>query len=179
MSDKRKQKAQTPPRSQVVPSQKHVFKATDLQPDHFEGGIMRGFTQKNFPVLKGLAVFWLRGDKKSLVEPHWHPNADEITYCIKGKGIMSVVESDNRQETYEFGAGDLIFFPKGSFHYIESTGDEDLEFLVVFNNELPELIGINAALAGLPDEALGTTFKVPASTFENFEKKYLILALKK
>lgn len=154
----------------------HVFKLSDLPEERYgDGGGLKLVTKANFPILDGLAVFWVNLDNDGVALPHWHPNADELAYVISGKGKMSVVSPNNEKETKEFGAGDMIFFPRGYFHYIETIGEEKLQFLAIFNHELPEYMGMVSALSGIPDEALASSFKVESTVFKDFQKEDTIL----
>ena len=161
------------------PKLTHVFKLSDLPQERYgDGGDLKLVVQTNFPILKGMAVFWGTLDADGMILPHWHPNADELAYCISGKGRMSIVSPNNEVEQKEFQAGDMLFFPRGYFHYFESTGTEKLEFLAIFNHELPEYMGIVGSLAGMPDETLGSAFKVPATVFKEFQKEDTVLTKK-
>ena len=93
-------------------------------------------------------------------ELHWHPNAVEWQYYLTGTGRMTVFGSGGRARTDEFAAGDVGYVPQGFGHYIENTGDEDLELLVVLNNGTYESISITAWMAGTPDLLLATNFGV-------------------
>jgi oxalate decarboxylase len=157
----------------------HVFKLSSLPEERYgDGGTLKLVAKDDFPILHGLSLFWVNLDNDGLALPHWHPNADELAYCISGKGKMSVVSPMNEKQEMEFGAGDLVFFPRGYFHYIESIGQEKLQFLAIFNHEQPEYLGIVMALAGMPADALGNSFKVPPATFKEFKKEDTILTKK-
>jgi oxalate decarboxylase len=65
---------------------------------------------------------------------HWHPNAAEWQLYLKGTGRMTVFGSGGRARTDEFGPLDVGYVPQGFGHYIENTGDTDLELVVVLNN---------------------------------------------
>ena len=69
-----------------------------------------------------------------LRELHWHPNADEWQYYIKGRARMTVFGSHGRARTEEFGAGDVGYVPQGYGHYIENIGSEDVELVLALNN---------------------------------------------
>lgn len=169
------------PNSGIKPDKKttHIFKLADLPEERYgDGGGLQLVTKANFPILKGLSIFWVNLDNDGIALPHWHPNADELAVVLSGKGKMSIVSPNNEVESCEFEQGDLLFFPRGYFHYIESIGEEKLQFLAIFNNELPEYMGIVSALSGIPEDALGNTFKVPAETFKKFEKNDTILTKK-
>ncbi|RAI25816.1 cupin domain-containing protein, partial [Rhodoplanes serenus] len=63
---------------------------------------------------------------------HWHPNADEWQYWIKGKGRMTVFDAGPRARTFDFQPGDVGVVPKNQGHYIQNTGTEDLQVLIIF-----------------------------------------------
>ena len=43
---------------------------------------------------------------------HWHPNADEWQYWIKGKGQMTVFNTGPNAVTTDFNAGDIGYVKK-------------------------------------------------------------------
>jgi oxalate decarboxylase len=69
-------------------------------------------------------------------ELHWHPNADEWQYWIKGEGRMTVFDAGPRAKTADFKAGDIGYVKKSQGHYIQNTGTTDLQLLAVF--KVPE-----------------------------------------
>ena len=69
-----------------------------------------------------------------------------------------------------FRAGDVGYVPQGYGHYIENTGDSDLEIVLAFNNGSYQSISITAWFASTPDLLLATNFSVPHSTFADFPK---------
>jgi oxalate decarboxylase len=103
-------------------------------------------------------------------ELHWHPNAAEWQYYLKGKGRMTVFGSGGRARTDAFAAGDVGYVPQGYGHYIENTGEEDLVVLLALNNGTYQSVSITAWFAGTPVETLATNFGVPVSTFAAFPK---------
>ncbi len=155
----------------------HIFKLSDLPEERYgDAGALQLVTKADFPILKGIAVFTGYLDSDGMILPHWHPNSDELAYCVTGKGKMSIVSPNNDIEQLEFQAGDMLFFPRGYFHYFESTGTERLQFIAIFNNEEPEYMGMVSALSGISDATLGSAFKVPTETFKDFQKKDTILS---
>jgi len=63
---------------------------------------------------------------------HWHPNADEWQYCIKGKGRMTVFNTGPNAMTMDFNPGDIGYVKRNLGHYVENVGDTDLQFVGVF-----------------------------------------------
>jgi mannose-6-phosphate isomerase-like protein (cupin superfamily) len=58
--------------------------------------------------------------------PHFHPNAEETYYILKGNGRMII---DGAK--YNVRPGDAILILPPENHQIFTDGDEDLEFIVV------------------------------------------------
>lgn len=73
-----------------------------------------------------------------------------------------------RSRTEEFSAGDVGYVPQSYGHYIENTGESDLEVLQVWDNGVFEEISLANWMANQTPELLATNFGVPASTFDAF-----------
>jgi oxalate decarboxylase len=110
-----------------------------------------------------------------LREQHWHPNADEWQYYVKGRARMTVFGSHGRARTEEFGPRDVGYVPQRYGHYIENIGFEDLEIVLALNNGTFESISITAWMAATPGALLATNFGMPASTFAAFPKRETIM----
>ncbi|TAL48541.1 cupin domain-containing protein [archaeon] len=63
---------------------------------------------------------------KGSSRPHYHTEAEETYYILKGNAKMVV---DGRE--YFLSAGDAVFIQPPERHQIFNEGEEDLEFLVV------------------------------------------------
>jgi oxalate decarboxylase len=89
---------------------------------------------KNFTVSTTVAAALLTIHPGGMREMHWHPNADEWQYWIKGKGQMTVFNTGPNAVTMDFNAGDIgyVNVKKNLGHYIKNTGDTDLQVLEVF-----------------------------------------------
>ena len=111
----------------------------------------------------------------SLRELHWHPNAAEWQYYLKGSARMTVFGSHGRARTDDFIAGDVGCVPQGHGHYIVNTGSDDVEMVIVFNNATYESISITAWMAGNPGLLLATNFGAPESVFAKFPKGAVVL----
>ena len=60
--------------------------------------------------------------------PHYHDNHDLSVTIIKGR---SVIHFEDRAITVE--AGDVVFIPKGTYHWAENVGDKGCEIHAVFS----------------------------------------------
>jgi oxalate decarboxylase len=137
----------------------------------FAGGTLRIVSEREFPISATVTGALMRIRPGGLRELHWHPNADEWQYYVKGRARMTVFGSHGRARTEEFGPGDVGYVPQGYGHYIESTGSEDLEVLIALNNGTYESISLTAWMAGNPPQLLATNFGVPEPVFAAFPKQ--------
>ena len=71
---------------------------------------------------QSLAEATLRAGQST--RPHFHPQAEEIYYILKGQGRMRLGGEDRF-----VGPGDAIAIPPGATHQIIHEGREDLVFL--------------------------------------------------
>ncbi len=136
------------------------------------GGSVTELTEDNFPIFKGNAagVFFLVLKPGGLREPHWHPNAWEMDVCIEGKGELGVVTPDGEESVSTLEPGDIGFIPQGWAHYIRNPGSTDMRFVVVFNNSLPNDIGLSTMFGGMPTNTFSQTLGVPAATLDSARK---------
>ncbi|PWU06165.1 MAG: cupin, partial [Verrucomicrobia bacterium] len=88
-----------------------------------KGGEARIVDSSNFPISTAIAAAFVKLNPGGLREMHWHPNADEWLYFIKGSGRVTVFASQGNTRTMDFNAGDVGYIPKSMGHYIENTGD--------------------------------------------------------
>jgi len=87
----------------------------------------------NFPILSGMGAVLLRLEKGGVREPHWHPNAAELSYCITGNAKMTIFSTNARVDTFTINPGQLTFVPRAYWHDIENIGNEEAKFVIVYN----------------------------------------------
>ncbi|MGB6922833.1 MAG: cupin domain-containing protein [Methyloceanibacter sp.] len=153
----------------------HRYQLLAQAPERFAGGTMRVVSEREFPISSTMTGALLVIKPGGLRELHWHPNAAEWQYYLKGTGRMTVFGSHGRARTDEFAAGDVGYVPQGFGHYIENTGDTDLEVVLVLNNATYQSISITSWLSSTPALLLATNFKVPESTFASFPKGEVVM----
>jgi oxalate decarboxylase len=131
-----------------------------------KGGTVTECTVKNFPVVgeSGAAIFLLELEPGGLREPHWHPNAWELEYVVSGKARLGVVTPQGTTDIVDLGPGDVGFVPRGWAHYIENIGNTVMKMPIVFNNDLPDDIGLSTFFSGLPTESFARVFNLPEQT---------------
>lgn len=108
----------------------------------------------NFPILSEMGAVLLLLKKGGVREPHWHPNASELGYCITGNARMTIFMTNARHATFAINPGQLIFIPRGYWHDIENIGKEEAKFVIVYNNERPEYLGITGSVGSMSARVL-------------------------
>lgn len=96
------------------------------------GGNIRVADSVNFNVSTTIAAALVTVRPGAVREMHWHPNADEWQYYLKGKGRMTVFDTGPNALTMDFNAGDIGYVRRNLGHYVENVGDTDLQFIGVF-----------------------------------------------
>jgi mannose-6-phosphate isomerase-like protein (cupin superfamily) len=137
----------------------------------FEGGTVNELRLQQIPHLKDITLYWLRGQPRSLREPHWHPHTAELNYCLKGTAQIGVVAPNGGRETFKIAPGDVAFIPANYFHYIASTGEEPLEFLVFFSDTDVPHIDLSQVFEYFPREVIAASFGLNKQAFETLPKR--------
>lgn len=149
----------------------HLFSLSQVEPQHkFEGGYRVRATKTNFPALKGMSFYKLILYPLGAREPHWHANADELGYCLKGQVLITIFASGNKREVFLVNAGETFFIPSGSLHGIENVGEGNAELILEFSHEEPEDFGLSSAFGMFSDAVLGNTWNVQATTFKALKR---------
>lgn len=159
------------PASSNPPPLTHRFRLGSKRPEVVPGGTFNLVSQKDFPISATMSGAILKLAPLAIREMHWHPNADEWQYYIKGRARMTVFGSQGRKITREFGPGDVGYVPMGYGHYVESIGSEDCEMLAVFNTGDYQEISLSQWLASNPPELLETNFGVVPDIINAMRKR--------
>src|ERR1700730_16069875 len=145
---------------------KHVASLTEGEiVEESDLGSIRRLTADVFPILNGLSIKRLLINPGAMRTPHWHANANELTCCVSGTALVSVLDTGSRFASFVVRAGDMFHIDSGSLHHIENIGTETAEFIITFRNERPEDFGLGAAFGAMTDAVLGNTYDLPASDF--------------
>ncbi len=143
----------------------------EIAPKTFEGGTVSELGIEQIPHLKDITLYLLRSQPRALREPHWHPNTAELNYCVQGTAQIGVVAPNGGRETFEIVPGDVAFIPANYFHYIASTSDEPLYFLVFFSNTDVPHIDISQTFDYFPREVIAASFGLEKQAFEELPKR--------
>lgn len=155
------------------------FQLGAVAPKTWNGGWAKEATVAQFPVSEKLAGVLMSLNPGGLRELHWHANAAEWAYVIKGQCRVTTINPQGQSQIADFAAGDVWYFPRGFGHSIQGIGAEDCLFVLVFDNGYFSEFGtfsISDWVGHTPPEVLAKNFGVPASAFANFPKREVYIA---
>ena len=149
----------------------HVFSLRNVTPQvDRDGGSRLAVDASTFPILRGLSLYRAVLKPLGLREPHWHPNANELTYCLTGEALVTIFSNGSIHDTFSVRAGEMFFVPSGYLHHFENTATTEAEFIIAFSHERPEDFGISGAVGCMSNSVLGNTFGLPSDTFQALPK---------
>ena len=123
---------------------------------------------RNFHVSKTIASALVTLRPGALRELHWHPNADEWVYFIKGRAQIGVFAAAPKAVTTNFNPGDIGYIKRTNGHYVKNAGDTDLQFLEVFRSDRFEDVSLSDWLTHTPPAMVAATFNVTPGTVAKF-----------
>jgi oxalate decarboxylase len=145
-------------------SSPHVRSLRDAEVQHgSELGEIRRLNKESFPILERISIKRLVIEPGAVREPHWHADADELTYCVRGDVLVSVLDNADVFGAFTIGAGEMFHVESGSLHGIENVGDVAAELIVVFSNSNPEDFSLHGAFGAMSDAVLGNAYGLPAA----------------
>jgi oxalate decarboxylase len=110
--------------------------------------------------LEDLSMYSLQIKENGMREPHWHPVTAEMGYVAKGHARMRVLDPDGTLDEYILSPGDVYFVPRAYPHHIEDIGEDDINFLIFFDQPTPGDIGYRATASAFSHEALAAGFGI-------------------
>ncbi|QMU22780.1 cupin domain-containing protein [Gordonia rubripertincta] len=134
------------------------------------GGSIQIADSTDFPVSNTVAAALVSIEPGSMRELHWHPNADEWQYYLRGQGRMTVFNTGPHANTTDFRAGDVGVVRRNYGHYVENTGDEVLQFLEVFRADKYEEVSLAQWLSHVPPKLLAQHLNIDEATLATFPR---------
>lgn len=134
------------------------------------GGYLQVGTKANLPILNGLGILGFGLNPKGIVEPHWHTNAGELVYIVKGRTRITVLSPDGNVDVIDVKAGEGAFAPASYFHNIENIGPDDVEVIAFFSHAEPDYIGIGEVVGSYSNDLLASVFNTAPNYFDTLQK---------
>lgn len=154
-----------------APENSFVFGLSGLQPSQeTRSGSVRIADSTNFHASKTVAAALVTVKPGGMREMHWHPNADEWQYFLKGSGRATVFNAGPAAITADFHAGDIGYVKKGYGHFVENTGTTDLVFVEVFRADRFEEVSLADWLAHSPPDMVAQTLNLDPAYVAQFPR---------
>jgi oxalate decarboxylase len=154
-----------------APTHPFVFSMSSLPPVRkTAGGMVQIADSKNFKVSTTVAAALVTVKPGGMRELHWHPNADEWQYYIKGEARMTVFNTGPHALTNDFRAGDIGYVPKSLGHYVQNVGKTDLVFLEIFKADHYAEVSLSDWLAHTPPRMVMETLNITPEILAQFPK---------
>jgi oxalate decarboxylase len=149
----------------------HITSLTGRKP-HFanQSGSLTQVNADDLHRMKGLSIRHMLLSPRGIREPHWHTNAHELGYCLRGDHLVTIAGNHSTRHSFTISAGEMFFVPSGTFHAVENIGSQEGEIILGFTHERPEDFGISGTFGRYSDAVLGNTFSLPASSFANIQR---------
>ena len=77
-------------------------------------GEIVGVSSQQLPILKNLSLRKLTLAPGSIREPHWHPNAVELGYCIAGHALVGILGNADAFASFTISAGQMFHIRSGA-----------------------------------------------------------------
>jgi oxalate decarboxylase len=129
-----------------------------------KNGAIRIADSTNFTVSTAVAAALVTVPPGGVREMHWHPNADEWQYYIKGKARMTVFNTGPEALTMDFAAGDIGYVKRNYGHYVENVGDTEMQFIGVFRAPRYEEFSLSDWLTHTPPKLVAQHLNVDEAT---------------
>jgi oxalate decarboxylase len=135
-----------------------------------QGGYLQVGMKVNLATLEGGGILGFGVNPGGAVEPHWHPNSDEVVYITKGRVKVMLMSPDGTIERAEAGPGEGFYAPTSYFHSIEQTGSEPAEGIAFFNNPDMVYMGLGEAVGAFSDDVLASAFDIETTALDGCSK---------
>jgi oxalate decarboxylase len=154
-----------------APTHPFVFSLGDLPPVRkTAGGMVQIADAKNFKASTTVAAALVTVKPGGMRELHWHPNADEWQYYIKGEARMTVFDTGPRAITNDFRAGDIGYVKKSLGHYVQNIGNTDLVFLEIFKADHYAEVSLSDWLSHTPPRMVMEHLNITPEVLAKFPK---------
>ena len=140
------------------------------------GGSFSVASSKEFPLSTAMTGTLLQLRRGGMHEPHWHVNANEWLYALKGKVRVMLFAPDKRLAVAELSVGDCAYIPRNCGHSIENVGAEDAEIIGVLDSGAYHESSLSDWLSKAPRHLLANNFGVAETTVASFKKHLAISA---
>jgi oxalate decarboxylase len=140
------------------------------------GGALYIASSTDFPMSTTLTGMVLKLRRGAMHEPHWHTDANEWHYVLKGRTRVTLFAPDKRVAVAELSPGECAYIPRNCGHSIQNMGPEDAEIVGVLDSATYHESSLSDWLAKAPRHLLANNFGIPEGAVANFNKKRMVIS---
>jgi oxalate decarboxylase len=134
------------------------------------GGTVQIADSRNFLANTFVAASLVTLVPGGLRELHWHPNADEWQYYVKGAAEVGVFTAGPMAQTTNFHPGDIGYVKRNNGHWVKNTGNTELQFLEVFKSPIFQDVSLSDWLTHTPPAMVAATFNIDPAVIAKWPK---------
>jgi len=155
----------------------HLHALTTQEPRlRTPGGEFYVASKTEFPASATMTATFLRLREGALYAPHWHSEANEWQYVLKGRARFNLFGPDKRMASAELSPGQCAYLPSNCGHSIQNTGSGDAEIVGVFDSGSYQESTLSDWLASAPRHLLANNFGVLEGSVIDFAKRASLAA---
>ncbi len=140
------------------------------------GGSLHVASAKEFPMSTTLTGIVLKLKRGAMHEPHWHADANEWHYVLKGRTRVTLFAPDKHVAVAELSPGDCAYIPRNCGHSIQNIGADDAEIVGVLDSGTYRESSLSEWLAKAPRHLLANNFGIPEKDVANFGRKRVVIS---
>jgi len=157
----------------------HRFSLTGQKPRvSSAGGSLYVASVREFPISTTMTGMLLQLRPGGMHEPHWHADANEWHYVLKGRARVTLFAPDKRLAAAELSVGECAYIPRNCGHSIQNIGMEDAEIVGALDSGSYHESSLSDWLANAPRHLLANNFGISETAVASFKKHPAISAAK-
>jgi oxalate decarboxylase len=133
-----------------------------------KGGMVQIADSHNFKASTTVAAAMVTVHPGGMREMHWHPNADEWQYYVKGSAQMTVFNTGPSAVTNNFEPGEIGYVKRNFGHYTKNVGTTDVVFLEIFRSDTYQDVSLSDWLTHTPAALVEAHFNVTGQDIAKF-----------
>ena len=162
---------------ELDPQRTHRYSLRAQEPKvRTAGGELYVASKDEFPASATMAGSFLRLRAGAMHAPHWHPEANEWQYVLKGQVRFRLFGPDKRMAAAELSPGQCAYIPRNCGHSVENTGSDAAEIIGVLDSGSYQESALSDWLASAPRHLLANNFGVPEDSVISFVKEKSLVA---
>jgi oxalate decarboxylase len=139
------------------------------------GGTLHIASAREFPMSSTMTGMVMRLKPGAMHQPHWHPDANEWHYVLKGRTRVTLFAPDKRMAVAELSVGDCAYLPRCCGHSVQNIGSETCEIVGVLDKGEYAEASLVDWVAKAPQHLLANNLGVQEAALAPFRKPMAVI----